>query len=71
MPGGGGWHTFGVDWRPGSLTFYYDGRKVGTQTRGVTGSPHYLILNNAISGSARKVPSTLKVDYVRVWKTGR
>lgn len=71
MPGGGGWHTFGVNWERGRLTFYYDGRKVGTQTRGVTGSPHYLILNNAISGSAIKVPSTLRVDYVRVWKPRR
>lgn len=71
MPGGGGWHTFGVNWQPGRLTFYYDGRKVGTQTRGVTGSPHYLILNNGISGTEIKVPATLKVDYVRVWKTRR
>jgi beta-glucanase (GH16 family) len=69
MPGGGGWHTFGVDWQRGRLTFYYDGRKVGSHTRGVTGSPHYLVLNNAISGTERRVPAKLKVDYVRVWKT--
>ena len=71
MPGGGGWHTFGVDWQPGRLTFYYDGRRVGTHTRGVTGSPHFLILNHGISGTRVKVPATLKVDYVRVWKTRR
>ena len=23
-----GYHTFGVDWEPGSLTFYWDGKKV-------------------------------------------
>lgn len=69
MPGGGGWHTFGVNWEPGRLTFYYDGRKVGTHRRGVTGAPHYLILNHGISGRRIKVPSTLKVDYVRVWKS--
>ncbi|WP_082599871.1 family 16 glycosylhydrolase [Nocardioides sp. Soil777] len=71
MPGGGGWHTFGVNWQPGRLTFYYDGRKVGTHTRGVTGSPHYLILNHGISGPEVKVPATLMIDYVRVWKTRR
>lgn len=71
MPGGGGWHTFGVNWRPGRLTFYYDGRKVGTHTRGVTGAPHFLILNHGISGPDILVPSTLRVDYVRVWKTRR
>ncbi len=69
MPGGGGWHTFGVNWERDRLTFYYDGRRVGTQTAGVTGSPHYLILNNGISGPDLKVPATMKVDYVRVWKT--
>lgn len=68
MPGGGGWHTFGVDWRRNRPTFYYDGRKVGTQRRGVTGAPHYLILNNGISGRRIKVPATLRVDYVRVWR---
>ncbi|UMG92277.1 hypothetical protein [Nocardioides sp. TF02-7] len=57
-----------MDWRPGRVTFYYDGRKVGTHRRGVTGSPHYLVLNHAISGTKRKVPSTLQVAYVRVWK---
>jgi beta-glucanase (GH16 family) len=69
MPGGGGWHTFGVDWRPRSLTFYYDGKQVGRQTAGVTSAPHYLILNLALSEPPYiKVPQTLRVGYVRVWK---
>ena len=55
MPGSGGWHTFGVDWSPGKATFYYDGKKVGTQKSGVTGKPHYLILNLGVSGSAIRV----------------
>lgn len=69
MPGpGSGWHTFGVHWQPGRVTFYYDGRHAGSHTEGVTGSPHYLIVNNGISGDQVAVPKTLKVDYVRVWK---
>jgi beta-glucanase (GH16 family) len=68
MPGTGGWHTFGVDWAPGKATFSYDGKKVGTQRSGVTGKPHYLILNLGVSGSAVKAPQTMQVDYVRVWK---
>lgn len=67
MPGGG-WHRFGVDWAPGRATFYYDGVKVGTQTRGITGRPHYLILNLGVSGSRIAVPQTMYVDYVRVWQ---
>lgn len=68
MPGSGGWHTFGVDWAPGTTTFYYDGKKVGTQKAGVTGKPHYLILNLGVSGSQIRTPQTMQVDYVRVWK---
>lgn len=68
MPGKGGWHVFGVDWKPNSLTFYYDGRKVGRHTIAVTDSPHYLILSLSLSGSFVQTPQTLKVDYVRVWK---
>lgn len=68
MPGSGGWHTFGVDWAPGRTTYYYDGKAVGTQRAGVTGKPHYLILNLGVSGSAVRVPQTMQVDYVRVWK---
>lgn len=63
-----GWHTFGVNWQPGSLTFYYDGVEVGRQTSGVTSSAHYVIANLAVSGSEIAVPQTMKVDYVRVWK---
>jgi len=68
MPGGGGWHTFGVNWQRDSLTFYYDGKRVGRHTTGVTSSPHYLILNLGISEDEIKVPQTIKVGYVRVWK---
>ena len=68
MPGSSGWHVFAVDWSPGRATFYYDGKKVGTQRSGITGKSHYLILNLGISGSAIKVPQTMQVDYVRVWK---
>lgn len=63
-----GWHTFGVDWEPGSLDFYYDGLQVGHWTDGVTASPQYLILNLAISGSKLLTPQTVRADYVRVWQ---
>ncbi|MGF1597070.1 MAG: family 16 glycosylhydrolase [Acidimicrobiales bacterium] len=63
-----GWHTFGVDRQAGRLDFYYDGRLVGTYTEGLTSDPHYLVLNYGITAeNGITVPSTLKVDYVRVW----
>lgn len=64
-----GWHTYGADWKPGSVTYYYDGKAVGTITTGITSAPMYLILNDAVSaaigGPSR--PDTMKVAYVRVW----
>lgn len=66
-----GWHTFGADWAPGTITYYYDGRVVGRVTSGVTSAPMFLILNYAISNRHRgpvQVPATMRVDYVRVWQ---
>ena len=63
----GGWHTFGADWEPGSVTYYYDGKDVGSVTSGVTSAPMFLILNYA-AGPPYQSPSTMKVDYVRVWQ---
>jgi beta-glucanase (GH16 family) len=63
----GGWHTFGVDWQPGRLVFYYDGIEVGIQESGVTSKPHYIVVALAISGSTAATPQIMKLDYLRVW----
>lgn len=69
----GGWHVFGVDWEPGSLTVYYDGTVAGRITRGVTAAPMSLVLDNSVNPRAGgpAAPSRMRVDYVRVWsRTG-
>jgi beta-glucanase (GH16 family) len=65
-----GWHTYGADWEPGSVTYYYDGQKVGQITTGITSSPQFLILNNAVGadGGQTVAPADMQVDYVRVWQ---
>jgi hypothetical protein len=65
-----GWHTFGVNWQAGRLDFYYDGALDSvSQTTGVVNNQMFLILNYAISNTYTKTtPSTMKVDYVRVWQ---
>jgi len=65
-----GWHTYAADWQPGVVTYYYDGQEVGQITTGITSSPMYLILNYAVGGAGGRVvtPSTMQVDYVRVWQ---
>ncbi len=63
-----GWHTFGADWEPGIVTYYYDGVKVGTIASGITSAPMYLVLQNTTSsGSSTVAPANVQVDYVRAW----
>jgi hypothetical protein len=68
----GGWHTFGVDWEPGSVTYYYDGNNVGSVTNStsqITGDPMYLILVASTSAtSVNQAPITERFSYVRVWQ---
>lgn len=82
-PGGGstvagafsGWHTFATDWEPGVVKWYYDGNLVWTLTNAnlvsgysITSSPLYLILFLQLYANPSTVPTTMKVDYVRVWQ---
>ena len=65
-----GWHTYGSEWEPGSVTYYYDGVQVGRVTTGVTSAPMFLLLNDAVNQPGQgsvAAPSTMRVDYVRVW----
>jgi beta-glucanase (GH16 family) len=65
----GGWHTFAAEWRPGVVTFFYDGQQVGRIASGITASPMYLVLNLALSTEISppvRVPSEMLVDWVRV-----
>lgn len=64
-----GWHTFANKWDANGIDFYYDGQLVGHVNSSITVSTsHYLILNHAISSGSITVPSTVEVDYVRVWQ---
>jgi beta-glucanase (GH16 family) len=71
-----GWHTFAIDWRPGSLTWRVDG-VVRWRVRGtvVPSTPMYLIVNLAVGGdwpgapdSSTTFPGALLVDSVKVWR---
>ena len=72
-----GWHTFAVDWEPGSLTWYVDGVARFHTGNNVTSRPQYLLANLAVGGSwpgnpdaSTPFPSTLQIDYIRVWQQG-
>ncbi|WP_394824625.1 ricin-type beta-trefoil lectin domain protein [Pendulispora albinea] len=75
-----GFHTFAVDWAPGSVTFSVDGNAYATKTpadiggnRWVFDHPFYIILNLAVGGywpgdpdASTVFPQQLVVDYVHV-----
>jgi beta-glucanase (GH16 family) len=66
-----GWHTFASDWQPGSVTYYYDGTKVGSITTGITTAPMYIILDNttSIDNPSISEADSLDLAYVRVWQS--
>jgi hypothetical protein len=69
-----GTHTYGVNWYPGHLDFYYDGARVASATNGnlsggatISSSPMYLIL--LYNGGSEPAPATMVVHYVRVFQS--
>jgi beta-glucanase (GH16 family) len=71
-----GWHTFGLEWKPDSLTWFVDGvpRWVITDVEQIPQEPMYLVANLAVGGdfterpnAETKFPAALEVEYVKVW----
>lgn len=74
---GGGWHVYGLDWEPSSLTWYVDGRKVWRMDdrTAVPQQDMMLIADLAVGGpyatapsAATPFPSTMRFDYIKVWQ---
>jgi beta-glucanase (GH16 family) len=77
-----GWHTVGVDWKPGAFDLYVDGLKVMSREHswiyvdGVVGAPAHILLNLAIGGAwagrygieDSAFPQSLDIDWVRAYK---
>jgi len=73
-------HVFGVDWRPGSITWLVDGVAQRTVTRADVGTnpwvfdkPFFVVLNVAVGGmwpgspdATTRFPQQMLVDWVRV-----
>ncbi|HZU12928.1 MAG TPA: glycoside hydrolase family 16 protein [Chloroflexota bacterium] len=69
-----GWHIYGVDWEPHSVTWYVDGRRVYTWSGTTTRTAMDIRLSLEVNGSWDRVsprtafPQSMLVDYVRVWR---
>ena len=65
-------HTYGVDWEPGTIAWYVDGFLVTRLTVSIT-QPEYLIANLAVNGklppnSAVRFPQSLVIRSIKVWQ---
>ena len=66
-----GWHTYALDWEPGSLTWYVDGHQVFAHAGSdVPSQPMYFLANLAVSGNfdppTSSTPSTASLDIQSV-----
>jgi beta-glucanase (GH16 family) len=62
------YHTYGLLWEPGSLTWYLDGKVVDTYTgRNVPRQPMYFLANLAIDGPAAS-GSSFSIRSVKIYK---
>jgi beta-glucanase (GH16 family) len=68
------WHTYGLVWAPGSLTWTIDGVQTCRFTKQIPSTPMFLMINTAMGGGGggtinnATLPQTLLVDYVKVSK---
>jgi beta-glucanase (GH16 family) len=72
----GGWHTYTLEWSPSRLRLWVDGRSCLTNTSGDAAFDKRYVVNltaalgitdNTYAGGFA-MPSTMDVDYVRVWQ---
>lgn len=72
-----GFHTYGADWEPDAITWYFDGKPIKrfAEKQWIPDKPMVAILNLAIGGwepgqhapHAADFPATFAIDYVRIW----
>ena len=73
----GDWHAISLDWSPGELSYFLDGKQVWQVTgKQVPDEPMYLVMNLAVGGefpgkpdSSTKFPATFNIDHVRIQHT--
>jgi beta-glucanase (GH16 family) len=72
-----GYHTYGVDWEPDFITYYFDGQQVyKTATPSDMNVPMYMIANLAVGGywpgnvdGTTPLPANMNIDFIRAYSS--
>jgi len=71
-----GYHTYGVDWEPDYITFYFDGQKIyQTATPADLNQPMYMLTNLAAGGywpggvDPSALPAQMNIDWIRAYSS--
>src|SRR5215469_9318569 len=72
-----GYHTYGVDWEPDFITYYFDGQQVyQTPTPWDMNTPMYMIANLALGGpwggnvdGSTPFPANMNIDWIRAYSS--
>ncbi|HVA15861.1 MAG TPA: glycoside hydrolase family 16 protein, partial [Stellaceae bacterium] len=72
-----GFHTYGVDWEPNYITYYFDGHQVyQTPTPSDMNVPMYLTANLAVGGAwpgdvngSTPMPAHMQIDFIRAYSS--
>jgi beta-glucanase (GH16 family) len=72
-----GYHTFGVDWEPDFITYYFDGQQVyKVATPADMNTPMYMIANLAVGGAwpgnadtTTPFPANMNIDWIRAYSS--
>ena len=71
-----GFHTYGVDWEPNTITWYFDGQEVfQTATPADMNKPMYMIADLTVGSwagspdASTPFPAQMKIDYLRAYQT--
>jgi beta-glucanase (GH16 family) len=63
------WHTATVDWTPTGVTYYLDGRKIGSSVMSPK-TPMHLVLQTATTGvlPAARTAGHVLIDWVAIYR---
>ena len=72
-----GYHTYGVDWEPDFITYYFDGQQVyKVATPADMNVPMYMIANLAVGGgwpgnadATTPFPANMNIDWIRAYSS--